>query len=343
MAIWIVSTLSFTVLLNTMLPVHEPLGSLTPVDMLVILCGLLVHSAAAGTAMWALFVCGHDAGHGTFSTSWLVNGVAGLACHSPLLVPFYPWALTHRRHHLHHNHANQDYSFPWWYATGRNPEETPNVFYGLPFRLGLPIAGWAAYLIGAPDGSHYVPLPHQRMWKESPASEYAKGVLSTICCLAALAVIWRVVAQQSAVRFALLYGVPWLVFGFWLVTVTYLQHHSEHSRVYDDSSWGFVDAALETIDRRYGRGLDELTHRITDCHVVHHLFFTEIPHYHLAEASAALQEHLKAQGAYGLYKYEMTYDFYTRVFAYLARFGYWATLVTDQSPKPANGEAKKLN
>ena len=54
--------------------------------------------------------------------------------------------------------------------------------------------------------------------------------------------------------------------------------------IYDKESWTFMKGAMETIDRTYGFGLDSITHNITNGHLVHHVFFTQIPHYNLIEA-----------------------------------------------------------
>lgn len=60
--------------------------------------GTLAHSAAfaawagvMGFYMWALFVVGHDAGHGSFSGSEVVNNIVGHFAHGMILVPFKPW------------------------------------------------------------------------------------------------------------------------------------------------------------------------------------------------------------------------------------------------------------
>jgi hypothetical protein len=50
-----------------------------------------VWSAVLGFYMWAMFVVGHDAGHGSFSSSETVNNIVGHFAHGMILVPFKPW------------------------------------------------------------------------------------------------------------------------------------------------------------------------------------------------------------------------------------------------------------
>lgn len=54
----------------------------------------VVYFNVAGFFMWCVFMIGHDAGHGTFSDSTLVNDVIGHIAHGSLLVPFFPWQVS---------------------------------------------------------------------------------------------------------------------------------------------------------------------------------------------------------------------------------------------------------
>lgn len=72
----------------------------------------------------------------------------------------------------------------------------------------------------------------------------------------------------------------------------------ESEQTFDDADFHFATAAMETVDRSYGWGIDDVHHNITDGHVVHHLFFTKIPHYNLKKATAAIRPHLEALGVY---------------------------------------------
>ena len=113
-----------------------------------------------------------------------------------------------------------------------------------------------------------------------------------------------------------------MMFGWWLVTVTYLQHHGPDTVAYDAKTWKYVDAAFQTIDRKFGFGVDQLSHHITDGHVVHHLFFTKIPHYNLPMATKALREHLEKNNLGWLYTLDKTYDFPFRIHKYLVENGF---------------------
>jgi len=128
-----------------------------------------------------------------------------------------------------------------------------------------------------------------------------------------------------------IYVPSWFVFTYWLYTVTYLQHHGPTTKVYDDTTWRYLTAAFETIDRRYGGPIDLLHHRISDCHVIHHIFFTKIPHYNLKSATAGLMKYLDDNNLKHLYQFDEAPDFYTRVFKYMYNFGTRAHLYTKYS------------
>lgn len=105
---------------------------------------------------------GHDCGHGTFSEYEWVNDLVGNITHGSLLVPYWPWQLTHRRHHMYHNHVEKDYSHPWFTPERMaRPESwlTRLVHQYNYLMATFPYIGWTMYLFGAPDGNHFIPIP----------------------------------------------------------------------------------------------------------------------------------------------------------------------------------------
>jgi len=147
-------------------------------------------------------------------------------------------------------------------------------------------------------GGHWIPLGG-RLWRDGYSLyRHFQSCVSSALVIAWLYVLWRQCHHDLYV-FLEWYGGSWIVFSWWLTTVTYLQHHDntvQDTLVYDDRSWSFVQGALQTVDRRYGTWLDRRMHHITDGHLAHHLFFTKIPHYHLPLATKALYAHFRKHG-----------------------------------------------
>jgi len=88
------------------------------------------------------------------------------------------------------------------------------------------------------------------------------------------------------------YAVPLFIFSIWLSIVTFLHHTHKDATIYGDSTWSFYLGSLMTVDRSYGAIVDYFQHNI-ETHVIHHMFFTSIPHYRLVEATEASKEKLK--------------------------------------------------
>ncbi|KAK1270125.1 hypothetical protein QJS04_geneDACA006105 [Acorus gramineus] len=111
-----------------------------------------------GTMFWALFVLGHDCGHGSFSNNPTLNSVVGHFLHSFILVPYNGWRISHRTHHQNHGHVENDES---WHPL---PERiynnmgslTKKVRFTVPFpMLAFPVYLWTRS--PGKKGSHFHP------------------------------------------------------------------------------------------------------------------------------------------------------------------------------------------
>lgn len=234
---------------------------------------------------------------------------------------------------MYHNHIEKDYSYYWYMPEEEKAGEgLIRWFHSNPIIAALlPYYGWPMYyIVGVNDGSHLLPLAEHRLWKNTPKSEYAKCIVSNSVVFAYLCAYYFLLFQQNFSAMVYFYFAPIIFLGWWLVTVTYLQHHNEDVIAYDEADWKFTRAAFDTVDREYGFGIDRLHHNITDGHVAHHLFFAAIPHYNLMTATKAIRSYLEKQGIASLYRYERTHDFFYRIHAYLVHHGFRARRYFDQ-------------
>lgn len=271
----------------------------------------MLYWLSSGFFMWCQFMNGHDCGHGSFSDSPILNSIMGHVSHTPLMVPFATWAESHRRHHMGHNHFVKDYSHP--FVDG--PDDK-HYFKIVELTGTYSLFGWFFYMIGLPDGGHWIPIGG-RLWN----NDY--NIYTHIHCIFSSTLVfgWLYfilsICNFNFYTFMEWYGMSWLVFSWWITTVTYLQHHDntpEDTVVYGDKSWTFMKGALQTVDRSYGVVIDKLTHNITNGHLVHHIFFRQIPHYHLEKATRHLYKFLDENGIE--YKYRYTPYFFIDIFNY---------------------------
>ncbi|CAL9118943.1 unnamed protein product [Musa acuminata var. zebrina] len=241
-----------------------------------------IYWLAQGTMFWAVFVLGHDCGHGSFSNSVWLNNVVGHFLHSSILVPYHGWRISHRTHHQNHGNVDKDES---WHPL---PEKTyrgmkPNG-RKMRFSLPYPLFAFPAYLLWrspGKEGSHF--LPSSSLFHPN---EQGDIIVSTLCWSAMVTLLLGLSWVYGPIPVLKLYGLPSLVFVMWLDLVTYLHHHGYHEKLpwYRGKEWSYLRGGLTTIDRDYG-WINNIHHDI-GTHVIHHLF-PQIPHYNLVEATKA--------------------------------------------------------
>lgn len=235
---------------------------------------------AQGTMFWALFVVGHDCGHGSFSRHRWLNHLIGHLSHIPILVPYHGWRISHRTHHT--NTANIDTDESWYPVSEGQYQQM--AWYEKLARFHLILVAYPLYLFRrspGKQGSHFLPesslfRPHEK-WDV---------LTSTICWTLMLGFLVGLGIHYGFGFLLNYYLMPYLVFVIWLDLVTFLHHTDADVPWYRGQEWYFLKGALSTVDRDYG--IFNPIHHNIGTHVAHHIFLG-IPHYHLLEATQAIK------------------------------------------------------
>ncbi|GJN28900.1 hypothetical protein PR202_gb17073 [Eleusine coracana subsp. coracana] len=255
-----------------------------------------VYWAAQGCAFGGLWVLAHECGHHAFSDHALLDDAVGFALHTALLVPYFSWKHSHRRHHANSGSLDRDEVFVPRRKAQLSPLAGRVVHRSATGRLATLVlqlvVGWPLYLACNAAGRPY-PRFASHFDPSSPiftnTRERAQVVLSDAGVLTFVSLLLRRLAVASSwAAVVRVYGVPLVVVNAWLVLVTYLQHTDPAVPRYSTKEWDWLRGALATVDRDYGALLNAAFHNITDTHVVHHLF-PAMPHYHAAEATRAVR------------------------------------------------------
>jgi omega-6 fatty acid desaturase (delta-12 desaturase) len=247
---------------------------------------------AQGCVLTGLWVIAHECGHHAFSDYQLLDDIVGLVLHSSLLVPYFSWKYSHRRHHSNTGSLERDEVFVPKKKEAL-PSYTPYVYSNPVGRLVHIVVqltlGWPLYLAFNASGRPYPRFachydPYGPIYNDR---ERAQIFISDVGVVTVSFALFKLAAAFGFWWVVRIYAVPLLIVNAWLVLITYLQHTHPALPHYDSSEWDWLRGALATMDRDYGV-LNKIFHNITDTHVAHHLFST-MPHYHAMEATKAIK------------------------------------------------------
>jgi omega-6 fatty acid desaturase (delta-12 desaturase) len=239
-----------------------------------------VVQGAVGFGMW---VIGHECGHQAyFGDGHQLNDPVGFVIHSAFCDPYHSWRITHATHHRYTNNKELDTVYP--------PKDYPAALFdageAFPplhfFMVAMYVLlGWPMYIASNLEGHRYESF-HNHFDPNAPMftkKDRSNVILSGFGVVAMLLVLASCAKTFGVANVLCWYGLGWLGTHAWLVVVTFLQHADERAPHYDvDDNFDFVKGAIATVDRNYGALWNNLTHHITDAHVVHHIF-SRVPFY----------------------------------------------------------------
>lgn len=253
----------------------------------------LLCAIVAGAAISQMFVIGHDAVHGAYTSGKTLNNLIGRIAFLPALHNFSLWRIAHNRNH--HRETNVQHLNSW---SPLSPEE----FAALP---GWRKAVYRLYRTPFGLGPYYV---WNRWWKDKffPTTRvtgkadksifWADFILVVAYLVAWISVVVAMAPGQSwaAIGQSLLFGfvIPFTVWNYLIGFTVYLQH--THQRV----PWFRTTAAARdataqedvTVHVKMPFWYGLISHHIMD-HPAHHVN-PKIPLYHIKKAQDALNARL---------------------------------------------------
>ncbi|VFQ59288.1 unnamed protein product [Cuscuta campestris] len=244
-----------------------------------------------GCVLTGVWVIAHECGHHAFSDYQWLDDTVGVILHSALLVPYFSWKYSHRRHHSNTGSLDRDEVFVPKQKSALGPltkilNNPPGRAFTLLFQLTF---GWPLYLMFNVSGRPYPRFachydPYGPIYSDR---ERLQIFVSDIGIFIVTYILYTLAATKGLAWVICVYGCPLVVVNGFLVLITYLQHTHPALPHYDSTEWDWLRGALSTVDRDYGI-LNKVFHNITDTHVAHHLFST-MPHYHAMEATKAIK------------------------------------------------------
>ena len=267
------------------------------------------YSIVMGTVCMGFWVLGHECGHGAFAPTQFQNDTIGFILHSSLLVPYFSWKNSHKKHHKYTNHLTLGETHVPLLKNelthtkilhdkiGEDAFAIFNIFNHLIF-------GWPAYLFDNTTGGRtQYDLKTEidpTQWKDHfhsnsqvmKTGDY-KIELSTLGCLTTIYILWKTLGWSSFYW----YVGPYIIVNCWLVLYTWLQHTNPNVPHYGSDSFTFIKGALSTIDRPYPTIIDHLHHHIGTTHVAHHLKYN-VPHYRAQKFTKDLKHILEKHYTY---------------------------------------------
>jgi omega-6 fatty acid desaturase (delta-12 desaturase) len=242
----------------------------------------IVAGTCSGVLLAVLFVLGHDACHGSFTSQRRLNAIIGRIAFLPTLTPFSTWELSHNlTHHVYTNLKPRDYV--WTPLTKGEYDALParrkrlERIYRHPLGLALyyPVEIWWKRLI--------FPLP--RYVQPLKAIYTADSLL----CVGIFLLVLVVIARHGFL--AVLFAMVWpFAIWIWLMSWALLAQHTHPDVPWfdDEREWRAAQAqTLVTVHVVAPGPLNFILHRIME-HTAHHLDVT-VPLYHLASAQAELE------------------------------------------------------
>lgn len=262
-----------------------------------------------GQIFTGLWVIGHECGHGGFSESSIISDITGIVIHTCLLVPYFSWKISHRRHHSNTGNVGKDEVFvPLLAPTGdhqiydqfSDDNVLVHTFNSIKRLLSIATMltfGWPLYLLINSTGHQTYPKGSwvNHFLPNSPIFTTTRERILVFCSdlflgvwIYALVQIANVIGSMNVLYY---YVGAYIVNNAFLVLITFLQHTDYALPHYAENEWDWLRGALATVDRDFGI-LNYFHHHISDTHIAHHLF-SSLPHYHAQEATEAIKPILK--------------------------------------------------
>jgi fatty acid desaturase len=247
------------------------------------------YSMVQGTIMMSLWVLSHECGHYSFSNIKIINNIIGYIFHTFLLVPYFAWQYSHKKHHKYTNHLTLgETHVPKLYEENKIIQLLSEDIYVIYNVIRYLLFGWVGYLLVNKTGGRTkydleTPIDSKKnkshfLINSQVFPPYMNKYL-VIDSIGILGVIVFIIYNNLVTY----YIGPYLIVNCWLVLYTWMHHTNHDNPHYGTDEFTFLRGALSTIDRKYPEFINNLHHDIGFTHVLHHIN-SKIPHYKSREA-----------------------------------------------------------